>query len=674
MILDEVELSDQSVYTASMIICEAMPRESELHCEPALEMTVSTAVSPALVPRGGNWLYDLGKIDPRWSTYFQVASKNVFRATETVVEKGRRDLPSNVQPAGAEEAFKAWAYQRPTALCTPPKAVVRYTKAIYSISADALTKMQSVSAHAFEVGSMRREIDALWSSYESFVEFFIDQVGIAPTIFHLVDWKSARPLKMPAKQIGDWHAGDPVHEHDGYLVFPMRHRKELDAASMHEKWVHGTQFSSLWNIITHGNVVASPGNADAPTGVWTTVKPVYLEGFYSCVSHIGLGVTARLSLLIRPLGRNASEVLKRTEKGPAHQRVIRQFRVRVEAIALKEESVEEGTAAVSGSLLAPNPATHIWNPMLEVNPHSSEVGWLRHGATRPVLNIGAETPAGSVARETSVNPARPGSEVDFKFFPKEVRELDEVRCFPLREIWEHYVPASEGKFFPLAGGLPLSEAAKLMYHVPKRAMLELVCAATRCEEFMDAISGSIYPDRPVDQPCDLVHEGWFTWAPQVSTYILSMIWPVTAMEYAECEEPDCLGFVLTMLGYVNPSAAAGLCAEILSGCVPNKISYQGVEGSRVVVLVGQSHWITGSAGQSISEAKLQEQWTTIRTNLPAKTGEYALEVVEVDEESSISELLRTVVGPKLADPVHAGAPARAKDDIFDSSSSPNVCG
>ena len=165
---------------------------------------------------------------------------------------------------------------------------------------------------------------------------------------------------------------------------------------------------------------------------------------------------------------------------------------------------------------------------------------------------------------------------------------------------------------------------------------------------MEAISGSIYPDRSVDQPCD----------------ILSMIWPVTAMEYAECEEPDCLGFVLTMLGYVNPSATAGLCAEILSGCMPSKISYQGVEGSRVVVLVGQSHWITGSAGQSISEAKLQEQWTNIRTKLPAKTGEYALEVVEVNEESSVSELLRTVVGPKLADPVHAGAPARAKDDIF----------
>ena len=84
----------------------------------------------------------------------------------------------------------------------------------------------------------------------------------------------------------------------------------------------------------------------------------------------------------------------------------------------------------------------------------------------------------------------------------------------------------------------------------------------------------------------------------------------------------------------------------------------------MVVLVGQSHWITGSAGQSISEAKLQEQWTNIRTKLPAKTGEYSLEVVEVDEEKSVSELLRTVVGPKLADPVHAGAPARAKDDIF----------
>ena len=208
------------------------------------------------------------------------------------------------------------------------------------------------------------------------------------------------------------------------------------------------------------------------------MKPVFLEGFYSCVSHIGLGVTARLALLLRPLGRNASEVFQRTEKGPQHQRVIRQFRVRVEAIALKEESVGEGSPAVSGCLLAPNPATHIWNPMLEVNPHSSEVGWIRHGAVRPVLTIGAETPAGSVTRETSVNPAKPGSEVDFKFFPKEVRELGEVRCFPLRETWEHYVPASEGKFFPLAGGLPLSEAAKLMYHAPKRAMLELVCGAT----------------------------------------------------------------------------------------------------------------------------------------------------------------------------------------------------
>ena len=143
-----------------------------------------------------------------------------------------------------------------------------------------------------------------------------------------------------------------------------------------------------------------------------------------------------------------------------------------------------------------------------------------------------------------------------------------------------------------------------------------------------------------------------------------MIWPVTAMEYAGCEVPDNLGFVLTMLGYVNPSATAGLCAELLSGCKPNKVSYMGVEGSRVVVLVGPSHWVTGSAGQSITEAKLQEQWTTIRTKLPAKTGEYALEVVEVEEETSVAELLRTVVSQKLADPVHAGAPAGAKDDIF----------
>ena len=143
-----------------------------------------------------------------------------------------------------------------------------------------------------------------------------------------------------------------------------------------------------------------------------------------------------------------------------------------------------------------------------------------------------------------------------------------------------------------------------------------------------------------------------------------MIWPVTAMEYAGCEQPDNLGFVLTMLGYVNPPATAGLCAELLSGCKPNKISYIGVKGSRVVVLVGPSHRVTGSAGQSITEAKLQEQRTTIRTKLPAKTGEYALEVIEVEEETSVAELLRTVVSQKLADPVHAGAPANAKDDIF----------
>ena len=50
MLLGEVELSDQSVYTAAIIICEAMPREPELHCEPTrnalIDMTLSTAVSP----------------------------------------------------------------------------------------------------------------------------------------------------------------------------------------------------------------------------------------------------------------------------------------------------------------------------------------------------------------------------------------------------------------------------------------------------------------------------------------------------------------------------------------------------------------------------------------------------------------------------------------------------
>ena len=668
MLLGEVELSDQSVYTAAIVICEAMPREPELHCEPTrnalIDMTLSTAVSPSLVPRGGNWLYEMAKVDSRWQTFFQVANKNVIRAMQAAVVKGRRDLPSNVQPAGAEEAFKAWAYQRPTALCTPPKAVVGYMKAIYCISADALAKMQTVNAHAFEVGSMCKEIEAVWSSYDDFVDFFTEEIGIAPTIFHLIDWKRAKPLTMPSKEIGDWHAGDPVLERGGYLVFPMQHCTELNAASMHERWVHGTQFSSLWNILGHGNAVASLGDAEALTGVRTSTKPVCLESFYSCLSHIGLGVTVRLALLLRPLGKNAHEAYKHTEKGPVHQRVIRQFRVRVEAIALKEETIGEGTSAVAGNLLSHNPATHLWNPVLEVNPHSAEVGWIRHGANRVALTVGVEIPAGSVAREASVPPAKPGGEVDFKFFPQEVRDFGEVRCCPLFETWENYVPASEGKFFPLAGGLPLSGAAKLMYHAPEHAVAQLANAATRCSEFMSAISGNIYPDRQDNQPCELVREMWESWAFNVRAHVISMIWPVTVMEYAGCEQPDNLGFVLTMLGYVNPSATAGLCAELLSGCKPNKISYIGVEGSRVVVLVGPSHRVTGSAGQSITEAKLQEQWTTIRTKLPAKTGEYALEVVEVEEETSVAELLRTVVSQKLADPVHAGAPAGAKDDIF----------
>ena len=51
-------------------------------------MTLSTAVSPALAPRGGNWLYDLAKIDTCWNTLIQVANKNVIRAMEAVVEKG----------------------------------------------------------------------------------------------------------------------------------------------------------------------------------------------------------------------------------------------------------------------------------------------------------------------------------------------------------------------------------------------------------------------------------------------------------------------------------------------------------------------------------------------------------------------------------------------------------
>ena len=219
-------------------------------------------------------------------------------------------------------------------------------------------------------------------------------------------------------------------ERDGYLVFPMRHCTELNAASMHERWVHGTQFSSLWNILGHGNAVASLGDAEALTGVWTSTKPVCLESYYSCLSHIGLGVTVRLALLLRPLGKNAHEAYKHIEKGPAHQRVIRQFRVRVEAIALKEETIGEGTSAVAGNLLSHNPATQLWNPVLEVNPHSAEVGWIRHGASRVALTIGAEIPAGSVAREASVPPAKPGGEVLNSFLRRSVisARYDAARC------------------------------------------------------------------------------------------------------------------------------------------------------------------------------------------------------------------------------------------------------
>ena len=70
-----------------------------------------------------------------------------------------------------------------------------------------------------------------------------------------------------------------------------------------------------------------------------------------------------------------------------------------------------------------------------------------------------------------------------------------------------------------------------------------------------------------------------------------------------------------------------------------------------MVLVGPSHWVTGSSGQSITEAKLQEQWTTIRT-----TGEYAL---EVEEETSVTRYMQVLL--------------RVLKMIY-SSSLPNVCG
>ena len=101
MVLGEVELSDQSVYTASMIARPCLGSQSST----AMEMTLSTAVSPALVPRKGRELVVRSR-------------KGREQECHSCHGGGCRegDLPPNVQPAGAEEAFKAWAYQRPTAL------------------------------------------------------------------------------------------------------------------------------------------------------------------------------------------------------------------------------------------------------------------------------------------------------------------------------------------------------------------------------------------------------------------------------------------------------------------------------------------------------------------------------------------------------------------------------
>ena len=112
-----------------------------------------------------------------------------------------------------------------------------------------------------------------------------------------------------------------------------------------------------------------------------------------------------------------------------------------------------------------------------------------------------------------------------KFFPQEIRDIGKVRCCPLIETWEHYVPASEGKFFPLAGGLPFSGAANLMYHAPGHAVAALANAATQCSEFMNAISGNIFPDRQDRHPYELVREMWESWAFNVRTNIISMICP-----------------------------------------------------------------------------------------------------------------------------------------------------
>ena len=203
MLLGEVELSDQRVYTAAIIICEAMPREPELHCEPTrnalIDMTLSTAVSPSLVPRGGNWLYEMAKVEPRWQTFFQVANKNVIRAMQSVVERGKKERFALECTAGRSRGgVQGLGIPAPNGPLYPTQGGGR----VYEGNLLHLSRCAGKDANGqCEVGSMCKEIEAVWSSYDDLVDFFTEEVGIAPTIFHLIDWKRAKPLTMPSKEM-----------------------------------------------------------------------------------------------------------------------------------------------------------------------------------------------------------------------------------------------------------------------------------------------------------------------------------------------------------------------------------------------------------------------------------------------------------------------------------------
>ena len=52
-------------------------------------------------------------------------------------------------------------------------------------------ELQSMNAHAFEAGSRQTKSSAC-GSYDEFLELIMDSVGVAPAVFHLIDWTRAK--------------------------------------------------------------------------------------------------------------------------------------------------------------------------------------------------------------------------------------------------------------------------------------------------------------------------------------------------------------------------------------------------------------------------------------------------------------------------------------------------